>query len=127
MTRIVVEEDCGNAPKKQVLRDFNIAIAEQNTAQILDPIADTICWEIVGEKRLEGKEQVEEAIAQMMQSGKMSELILRNIMTHGTVGAVDGIATYENGERVAFCEVYRFTSGAKNAKIKEITSYRIKL
>jgi hypothetical protein len=55
------------------------------------------------------------------------ELNISNIMTHGSTGAANGILIFENNKSYAFCDVYIFSSAAKNAKIKEITSYVIEV
>lgn len=126
MVKIIVEEDCGNAPKKLLLRDLNIAYANRDMQPVLENLTDNIRWEMVGNKLIEGKEQVAEELEQRKRT-QTRELILQNIITHGNVGAVDGIAKLDDGSSYAFCEVYRFSSHAKNAKIKEITSYIIEL
>ncbi|HEU5138658.1 MAG TPA: hypothetical protein VFT51_01700 [Bacillales bacterium] len=58
-----------------------------------------------------------------MKRGTESEL--HNIITHGRVGSVNGALIFKNQKRLAFCDVYQFTSAGKKAKIKEITSYVI--
>jgi len=49
-------EDCGNAPKKLLLKELNIAFARGDSEKILSFVTDDIVWEIVGEKRLKGIE-----------------------------------------------------------------------
>jgi hypothetical protein len=124
MTKIVVGEDCGNAPKKLLLRDFNIVFAKHEKAHLLRNITDTIRWNLVGDKVVEGKEQFEKELERMKER-KTTELVINNIITHGNSGAMDGTFTLDNGRSYAFCDVYRFSSAAKSAKIKEITSYVI--
>jgi hypothetical protein len=125
MTRIIVEEDCGNAPKRVLLRDFNIAFAERDADSFLRHLTDTIRWTTMGEQVIEGREQVARALEQMKQRATV-ELVIDTIITHGPTGAVNGTVTLEDGSRYAFCDVYRFSSG-KETKIKEITSYVIKI
>jgi hypothetical protein len=126
MLKIHVEEDCGNAPKKIVLRDFNIAFAKNDRDFLLANITDNMRWTMVGDKVVEGKEQFTAALEQMAQR-TASELTLANILTHGKVGAVDGTLTLKDGSRYGFCDVYQFSSNAKDAKIKALTSYVIQL
>ncbi len=126
MTKIIVDEDCGNAPKILLLRDFNIAFAKQNAEFVLQNLTDNIRWDRVGDKLVEGKDQVAKEVDKMQQT-KTAELTIKNIMTHGNVGAVDGITKLDNGKSYAFCDVYRFSSSAKDAKIREITTYIIAL
>ncbi|MCC6457646.1 MAG: nuclear transport factor 2 family protein [Caldilineaceae bacterium] len=126
MTKVIFGEDCGNAPKRLQLRDFNIAYAKNDIEHILQNITDDVRWEIAGVKLVEGKDQVAEVMEQMKDT-KTTELNIKNIITHGNVGAVDGITKLADGSSYAFCGVYRFSSHAKHAKIKEITLYRIAL
>jgi hypothetical protein len=126
MIQIHVEEDCGNAPKKVQIRDFTIALAQHQPDRLLEELAENVRWNQVGNSVLEGKDAVAQAISAMPQT-KASELTIKTVMTHGNVGAADGVVTTQDGATYAFCDVYRFSSNAKNAKIKEITSYLIKL
>ena len=126
MLNIKVDEDCGNAPKKILLRDFEIAFAQNNVAHLLELVVEDIHWNRVGNKVLEGIEAIAAEMAQR-QSPKATELTLTNIITHGKTGAVNGTLQFENGSSYAFCNVYSFSSNAKNAKIKAITSYLIAL
>jgi|HigsolmetaGSP12D_1036236.scaffolds.fasta_scaffold04666_3 hypothetical protein len=50
---------------------------------------------------------------------------IHNVLTHGSTGAANGTVRTDRGT-FAFCDVYRFNS-AKNAKIAEMTTYRIRL
>ena len=126
MLKIHVEEDCGNAPKKIVLRDFNIAFAKHDRDFLLANITDHVRWTMVGDKVVEGKEHFSQALEQMAQREAV-ELTLVNILTHGASGAVDGTIMLKDGSRYDFCDVYQFSSNAKDAKIKAITSYVIQI
>lgn len=126
MLKVNVSEDCGNAPKKAQLRDFNIAFAKNDLEQVLENLTDNIRWMVVGDQLLEGKESVAKMLEQTGKS-KATELTINNVITHGNVGAVDGILILEDGSSYAYCDVCRFSSHAKDAKIKEITSYVIKI
>lgn len=124
--KIVCLEDCGNAPKKLLLRDFNIAFARGDVDTIVQNISDDVCWEMIGDKRLEGIRSVTEELEQMKEF-KATELHLTSIITHGATASADGILHFPDGSRYAFSDVYRFTSAGKQAKIKEIRSYVIRL
>jgi hypothetical protein len=125
MVKIIVPEDCSNAPKKEFIRDFNIAFAENNNDKILDFMADDIMWNLVGNKIVQGKESVRKEL-ESMELGEATELILHTIVTHGNIAAADGIMKFKN-IAIAFCDVYEFTGHDKNTKIKELTSYGIEL
>jgi len=126
MVRVIVSEDCGNAPKKALLRDFNIAFAEGDVARIASFVSDDITWNRVGDTRIEGREAFENDLRQM-QGVRAKEVEITGILTHGNAGAAHGILRFEDGQSFAFCDVYRFASHAKDAKIREITSYVIEV
>ncbi|MEK4511380.1 nuclear transport factor 2 family protein [Paenibacillus anaericanus] len=123
--QIICAEDCGNAPKKQLLKDFNIAFARNDIGFILENITDNVKWNLIGDKVIQGRSNFAEELKQMNNIGAI-ELEITNILTHGNTGAAHGILRFENLS-YAFCDVYIFSSSAKNAKIKEITSYNIEV
>ena len=123
---ITISEDCGNAPKKAFLRDFNIAFAENNIAQLLDSVTDDFTWELIGNTTYHGKEAFGKVLAGMLDS-KATELVIRDILTHGDIGAIHGSMSFDDGSTVAFCDICTFNSHAKDAKIKAMTSYGIEL
>ena len=124
--KINVQEDCGNAPKMMTLRNFNIAFAHNDRDFLLENVTDDVRWTMVGDKVVEGKEKFAETIAQLAQNAT-EELTLATIMSHGKVGAVDGEIAFADGGRYGFCGIYEFSSNAKTAKIKTITTYVIGL
>lgn len=46
--RIVCAEYCGNAPKKILIRDFEIAMAKKEVSVILENLTSDCVWEIIG-------------------------------------------------------------------------------
>ncbi|MBU5443107.1 nuclear transport factor 2 family protein [Paenibacillus sp. MSJ-34] len=123
---LICPVDCGNAPKKAQLKELNIAFAKHDIAFIIENMTEDVIWNIVGGKRIQGKERLVEALKQMKNS-KITELEISNIITHGYTGSANGIMRLGNNKSYAFCNVYLFNSSAKNAKIKEITSYVIEV
>ena len=55
MTKITVSADCGNAPKKGFLKEINIAFAKGNLDFLTESVTDKIVWNIIGNKKIEGK------------------------------------------------------------------------
>ncbi|MDO6518991.1 nuclear transport factor 2 family protein [Zobellia uliginosa] len=125
MTKIISSPNCGNSPKMEFLKQFNIAFAKGDIAFLIENVTDDIVWNIIGDKTIEGIEVFAEEL-EKIQSVKASELILDQILSHGKEGAANGWMTMENGMRYAFSDFYLFQS-AKGEKLKEITSYCIKL
>ncbi|MGA7396534.1 MAG: nuclear transport factor 2 family protein [Solirubrobacterales bacterium] len=119
--KVTVKEECGNAPRKTVLRDFNVALASANVDDVLKWVSDDITWKLVGNQVVEGKPAFEKALGGS--NMKVAELVIENIITHGKTAAVDGELELENGFRLSFCDIYRFTSAGRQAKINQITAY----
>ena len=125
MIKISVSEDCGNAPKKQFIKDFCIASANGQIAAVIEMVTDDIALIIPGYKNAHGRAEVEELLTRDAARSKVSELIIDNILSHGDRCAANGTLRFEDGGVVAFCNVYRFNGHGKTAKIKEITTYSI--
>ncbi len=125
MTKIISSPNCGNSPKMEFLKQFNIAFVEGNVAFLTENVTDDIVWNMIGNKKLEGIKAFTEEL-EKMQPVKASELILNQILSHGKEGAANGVMTMENGKQYAFSDFYIFQS-AKGEKLKGITSYCIKL
>ena len=125
MTKIVSTPNCGNSPKMEFLKNFNIAFAKGDLAFLEQSVTEDIVWNIIGDKKIEGQQQFIFELEKMKEE-KTSELILHQIMSHGKEGAVNGTITTESNHKYAFSDFYMF-KGAKGAKIKSITSYVIQV
>lgn len=125
MTKIIRSADCGNSPKNIFLEKLTIAFAKGDSKFILRSVTDDIRWNIVGDRVIEGKEDLAEALERMKEDQAV-ELSMHHIATHGKAGAVNGRTKLKGGRTRAFCDVYEF-SNAKGTSVKEITSYVIEL
>lgn len=125
MTKIVSSPNCGNSPKMEFLKEFNIAFAKGDVEFVTESVTDEIIWNIIGDREIEGKERFVEEL-ERMKSEKASELIIDQILSHGKEGAANGIVKMQNGKKYAFSDFYVF-NGAKGEKIKSITSYVIEI
>jgi len=123
MTKIIVETSCDNSPKKEFLKQINVAFATGNVQFLKESIIDNIVWNIIGDGKLEGKKSFIKKLDEL-QKGTISELVLDQILTHGRSGAVNGIIKMKDGNKFSFSNFYEF-NGAKASKIKSITSYVI--
>ena len=119
--QLSVNPDCGNAPKKAFLRDFNVAFAQADIPILLAAVTDDFRWEMVGDKVISGKEAFATALEEMKQY-TASELTIDTIITHGREAAVSGTMTMEDGKRFSFADIYTFR-GAKGDRIAALTSY----
>ncbi|EIJ40502.1 hypothetical protein JoomaDRAFT_3564 [Galbibacter orientalis DSM 19592] len=125
MTKIISTPNCGNSPKMQFIKEFNIAFAKGDVAFIIESIADNIVWDIISSKKIEGKENFVKALNKM-KSIQTTELKLEQILSHGKQAAANGIITLESGKKYAFSDFYLFKS-AKGAQIQSLTSYVIEV
>ena len=125
MTKITIHADCGDAPKKLLLRDLNIAFARGDVEAILDCLTEDVRWQIVGEADLSGVEAVR-ATLEAMKTVVTNELVIHSIVTQGVDGVVNGVMKTERGGSLAFCDVYRFSSTEGN-KINSMMSYVVDL
>lgn len=125
MTKIVSSPNCGNSPKMEFLKQFNIAFVKGNVKFLTESVPNEIVWNIIGDRKIEGKVNFAEELEKMKEV-KATELILDQILSHGKEGAANGIIKMNNGEKYAFSDFYLF-KGAKGTIIKSITSYVIKI
>lgn len=123
--KITSPEDCGNSPKKKVLKEFIIAIAKKDMDFIIKSISNRVSWNTINEFTVQGKDNVIEAIENRV-TLKIVELEIHKIITHGYTAGANGTVKLEDGSIYSFCNVYAFVSAGKNI-IKEITSYVIKM
>ena len=123
--KVECAENCGNSPKKMLLKDLSIAFAKNEISFCMDWMTDDVVWEIVGDKLIRGKDDFEKALHQM-KNCKVQQFRIQNIITHGNTGSLNGTLILHDKHRVAFCDVYNFRGFGKNSKIKAITSYVIK-
>lgn len=123
MVKINISADCGNSPRKEMLRDFNIAFAKLNTEFIFNSVSENITWVIVGSNTITGKVDFETAVNGLQQN-TVAELILHRIITHGKEAAAHGEIIMNDGKRYSFCDIYEFTS-ASSRILKSIHSFNI--
>ncbi|MBD2847032.1 nuclear transport factor 2 family protein [Paenibacillus sp. IB182496] len=117
---------CDNAPRKAVLKAFNVAFASGDAEALVEQVADDIVWQVVGEGTVAGRAGFAERVNEMAYV-RAVELHLHTIITHGPTASANGLLVFPDGTRYAFCDVYQFTSAAKQGKIKRIDSYVIGL
>ncbi|MEX2380639.1 MAG: nuclear transport factor 2 family protein [Vicingaceae bacterium] len=125
--KVNCKEDCGNAPLKEMIRDFNIAFGQGDVESIAEKLTDDMVWEMMGEHKFVGKEKVVEELEKMKEY-TASELSIDHIITHGKAASCNGsFIMKEGGAKYAFCDVYDFDKSGKNARIKKMISFGIKI
>src|SRR5690554_7763900 len=105
---IICREDCGNAPLKELIHDFNIAFAKGDVKSIADKLTNDMVWEMVGDRHMTGKENVTKALEEM-KSYTASKLVIDHVITHGKTASCNGkFVMTTSGEEFSFCDVYEF-------------------
>lgn len=107
------------------IKEFNIAFAKGNLEFLMENVTADIVWNIIGNKKIEGKEKFTEELKKM-KSEKVIELIINQTLSHGKEGASNGIMKMKNGKKYAFSDFYVFKN-TKSTDLKLITSYVIEI
>ncbi len=127
MVKVSAAEDCGNAPKKQFVKDFLIASAQADFKAVAEMLRDDANLEIINYVTVSGKDTVIKQLQADAAQGAVEELVIHNILSHGDRCAANGVLKFKDGSRVAFCNMYVFNSHARDARLKEITVYSLVL
>ena len=125
MAILEMHADCGNAPKKNFIRDVNLAFVEENVDYLLEHTAEDIVWTMTGTQPITGKAAFR-AELERMHGNPVTKLTLDTILTHGREAAARGRLEFADGSTYAFADFYLFT-GAKGDRIRAITTYLVKL
>lgn len=120
MVTVQSPPDCGNAPRKEVLRDLVVALAGRDGGTVAALVGENVEWNLVGGTVLRGREAVRAWAAGLPEA---KEVAFGALLTHGREAGVDGMVETADGTRYAFCHVLRFPGTARTAKITEIRSY----
>ena len=123
MVKVTVEADCGNAPRKEFLKQFHIALANSDSNFVIENITDDIHWEIVGNHAITNKEEFGKRILDSP-FWNVKELVIDAIITHGNEASVNGTVVTSDDLKFAFCNVYKF-KGFKGTLLKSIQTYLI--
>lgn len=123
--KLIIPKGCDNAPRKQIVIDFTVAIWQQQTEILQEYAGASMVWEqLKDDKTIEGIhafiEFLEEAHTDLPAS-----LEIYQVITHGKFASINGVITLTDGTTSAFCDVYTFTNAAKSGKVKEVKSYRL--
>lgn len=116
-------KDCGNAPRKMVIRDFLVALYQQDDADVAAALRDNVRWEVIGSTVQEGLDEVGDWVRQQPPA---AELHIATVLTHGTDCAADGRVVHVDGSTTHFSHMLFFTGHTKTAKIKKLRSYLIR-
>ncbi|MBL4986740.1 MULTISPECIES: hypothetical protein [Bacillus] len=123
--KLIIPTGCDNAPRKQIVIDFTVAILTRQTEVIKEFADESIIWyQLKDNTKLEGRNAL---ISTLYKEDReiVGNLEIYQVITHGKFASINGVMLLANGLKIDFCDVYIFSSAAKSGKIKEIKSYRI--
>lgn len=123
--KLLVPKGCDNAPRKQIVIDFTVAILKQQNEIIKEFADEAIIWyQLKDNKKIEGLSSFI-TILQKENIDIVDCLEIYQVITHGKFASINGVISLANGTKINFCDVYMFSSTAKSGKVKEIKSYRL--
>ncbi len=122
---LIIPEGCNNAPRKQILIEFTVALLKGDKDVIKKYAHESIVqYQLQANKKLEGQD----AFIAELQNEKdhiINTLEIYQVITHGKFASINGVFSLENDTKINFCDVYTFSTAAKSGKVKEIRSYRL--
>lgn len=124
---VVIPKGCDNAPRKQIIIDFTVAVLTLETDVIHTYAAETMIWqELKDHHTWTGRDSF---IASLQEEAveKIDRLEVEQVITHGKFASINGVLSLIDGRKIDFCDVYTFSSAAKTGKVKEVKSYKIDL
>lgn len=121
--KVNVKPDCGNSPKKELLKNLTVHFASYELEAVMKFLEDDFQWHLVGDVPIIGKQAFITALEQMKHN-KVRELTIFNIITHGKEAAVNGEMHMQDGGVYGFSDFYHFTR-AQASMVKKIVSYVI--
>lgn len=123
--KLIVPKGCDNAPRKQIVIDFTVALLKRDTDIIKKYADESIVWyQLQENKVVEGQGSFITAL-QDENSNSINVLEIYQVITHGKFASINGVTSLANGTKINFCDVYTFSNAAKSGKVKEIKSYRL--
>lgn len=116
MVVIREEPDCGNAPRKTIVRDLVVALAMKDTDFVAPLIAGDVSWTVIGEQHLVGGPAILVWISGLP---VVSEVVFGSLLTHGHEASVDGVLELSDGTKLGFCHPRVTRGGAASAEEPE--------
>lgn len=108
---------------EQFLREFNEAWIREDTETILNGVTDDICFRMVNEAGIKGREAFARMLDEMTGSGNDCSLDIDRVIVDGDTAALNGDirVTGKDGKpkTYGFCDIY----GLRQGRISSIDVY----
>ena len=118
--KISFPNDCDNAPKRKVIKDFIVAFYKNKSNEIENLLEDRFEFDIIGEIKIKEKETLKKYSSNFL---KTTELKINEILSHGKFGACNGEVIIDK-QKIDFAYFFEFKSAGKNVFVK-ISEYKI--
>lgn len=123
--KLIIPKGCDNAPRKQIVIDFTVAMLKQNYEIIEEYADESIIWyQLKHNKKIEGRDSLMTTL-QGENINPIHYLEIYQVITHGKSASINGVISLVNGTKIDFCDVYMFSNAGRSGKVKEIKSYRL--
>ncbi|MCG8453099.1 MAG: nuclear transport factor 2 family protein [Spirochaetales bacterium] len=114
-----------SSPRLDFLKEFNQAFAEGNIHAVLQALSSDVEWHMVGEKLLQGKEEVRQEL-QSNAEFSPDKVKMYSFISHGKNGAANGKLFFPGGKEMEFCDIYEF-SNETGTMLQSIRSYIVSI
>lgn len=78
--KLNIKADCGNSPKRELVKNLTIYFASYNLDQVKNYLEDNVTWTLVIDTPIKGMEQFIKTLEKMSHN-KASELTIHSIVT----------------------------------------------
>lgn len=122
--KLIIPKGCDNAPRKQIVIDFTLALLRQQNEMIIQYSDESVVWyQLKDGKKIEGQSSIINYLQTKKQD--IDGLEVYQVITHGKFASINGVISLANGTKIDFCDVYSFSNTTASGKVKEIRSYTI--
>jgi hypothetical protein len=121
MSKLYIDPDCGNAPRKSWLAKYWNAILKGQSSFIKQSLDDAVEFFFADGSKGVGVDQALQMIRSLPAAHARS-IWINSMITHGKEAAVQGRIIAKGGDTYSFCEIYRFRS-AGSSVFRSVTSF----
>lgn len=121
MSKLHINPDCGNAPRKNWLARYWRALLKGQSKVIRQSLDDAVEFVFADGNTGVGVDQSLQMILSHPAANART-IWINSMITHGKEAAVHGRIIAKGGETYSFCEIYRFRS-AGSSVFQSVTSF----
>ena len=120
MGQIIKSGECRNSPKNAAMEEIAIEIFNGASDRLLERLANDVTLHLADGTLIDGREATTHHIRKHVQRN-FDILKVDHSITHGRVGAANGLLTIE-GDQIGFCVVVEFVN-TKAERLQAIKLY----